>query len=49
MAARISCLIAFALALFITLPTQASIFSPNASSRFVPVDQAFAFDFSQQG
>jgi len=49
MAARISCLIAFALALFIALPTQASIFSPNASSRFVPVDQAFAFDFSQQG
>ncbi|WP_312063470.1 protein-disulfide reductase DsbD [Pantoea septica] len=49
MAARISCLIAFALALFITLPTQASIFSPNATSRFVPVDQAFAFDFSQQG
>ncbi|WP_312111621.1 protein-disulfide reductase DsbD [Pantoea septica] len=49
MAARISCLIAFALALFITLPTQASIFSPNAASRFVPVDQAFAFDFSQQG
>ncbi|MDU6389378.1 MAG: protein-disulfide reductase DsbD [Pantoea sp.] len=49
MAARISCLIAFTLALFITLPTQASIFSPNASSRFVPVDQAFAFDFSQQG
>ena len=49
MAARISCLIAFALALFIALPTQASIFSPHASSRFVPVDQAFAFDFSQQG
>jgi len=49
MAARISCLIAFALALFIALPTQASIFAPNASSRFVPVDQAFAFDFSQQG
>lgn len=49
MAARISCLIAFALALFIALPAQASIFSPNASSRFVPVDQAFAFDFSQQG
>lgn len=49
MAARISCLIAFLLALFIQLPAQASIFSPNANSRFVPVDQAFAFDFSQQG
>lgn len=49
MAARISCLIAVMLALFITLPAQASIFSPNASSRFVPVDQAFAFDFNQQG
>jgi len=49
MAARISCLIAVMLALFITLPAQASIFSPNANSRFVPVDQAFAFDFNQQG
>ncbi|WP_239953072.1 protein-disulfide reductase DsbD [Pantoea sp. Z09] len=49
MAARISCLIASLLALFITLSAQASIFSPNANSRFVPVDQAFAFDFSQQG
>ena len=49
MAARISCLIALVLALFIALPTQASIFSPNANSRFVPVDQAFAFDFSQRG
>lgn len=49
MAARISCLIAVMLALFIALPAQASIFSPNANSRFVPVDQAFAFDFTQQG
>ncbi|MBZ6387340.1 MULTISPECIES: protein-disulfide reductase DsbD [Pantoea] len=49
MAARISCLIAFVLALFIALPTQASIFTSNGNSRFVPVEQAFAFDFSQQG
>lgn len=49
MAARISCLIAVILAFFITLPTQASLFSPQANSRFVPVDQAFTFDFNQQG
>lgn len=37
------------LALFIALPAQASLFAPHASSRFVPVDQAFSFDFNQQG
>nr|MBA2816076.1 Thiol:disulfide interchange protein DsbD precursor [Candidatus Pantoea persica] len=37
------------LELFIALPAQASLFAPNASSRFVPVDQAFSFDFNQQG
>ncbi|ERK15173.1 Cytochrome c-type biogenesis protein DsbD, protein-disulfide reductase [Pantoea sp. AS-PWVM4] len=49
MAARISRLIGLCLALFISLSAQASIFSPNNNSRFVPVDQAFGFDFSQQG
>lgn len=28
---------------------QANLFSQNGSSQFVPVDQAFAFDFKQQG
>ncbi|CAM3528926.1 MULTISPECIES: protein-disulfide reductase DsbD [Yersinia] len=28
---------------------QASLFSQNGQSRFLPVDQAFAFDFRQQG
>ncbi|MDF7659815.1 protein-disulfide reductase DsbD [Erwiniaceae bacterium L1_54_6] len=49
MVARISRLIGICLALFISLSAQASIFSPNSNSRFVPVDQAFGFDFSQQG
>lgn len=49
MAARISRLITLFFALFICLQAQASLFSPNNSSRFVPVDQAFAFDFNQQG
>lgn len=49
MVARISRLIGLCLALFISLSAQASIFSPNNNSRFVPVDQAFGFDFSQQG
>ncbi len=32
------------------LPAGAGVaFSPNNSSRFVPVDQAFTFDFNQQG
>ncbi len=28
---------------------QASLFAPKGGSQFVPVDQAFAFDFKQQG
>ncbi|MBE5252777.1 protein-disulfide reductase DsbD [Mixta mediterraneensis] len=49
MAARISRLIALCFALLICLQAQASLFSPNSTSRFVPVDQAFSFDFNQQG
>lgn len=49
MAARISRLITLVLALFICLQAQAALFSPNTTSRFLPVDQAFAFDFDQQG
>lgn len=49
MAARISRLITLFFALFICLQAQASLFSPNNSNRFVPVDQAFTFDFNQQG
>lgn len=49
MAARISRLITLLLALFISLQAHASLFSNTTSSRFVPVDQAFGFDFDQQG
>ena len=49
MAARISRLITLLLALFISLQTHAALFSDKANSRFVPVDQAFGFDFDQQG
>ena len=49
MAARLFRLAGFCLALVFCLPAQASLFSSNNNSRFVPVDQAFAFDFSQQG
>ncbi|NEG60866.1 protein-disulfide reductase DsbD [Pantoea agglomerans] len=49
MAARISRLITLLLTLFICLQTHASLFSNPATSRFVPVDQAFTFDFDQQG
>lgn len=49
MAARISRLITLLLVLFISLQAHASLFSNPASSRFVPVDQAFGFDFDQQG
>ncbi|MGG6121245.1 protein-disulfide reductase DsbD [Pantoea allii] len=47
MAARISRLITLVLALFICLQAQADLFAPNTTSRFLPVDQAFAFDFDQ--
>ncbi|WP_312543911.1 protein-disulfide reductase DsbD [Pantoea eucalypti] len=49
MAARISRLITLLLTLFICLQAHASLFSNPATSRFVPVDQAFTFDFDQQG
>ncbi|MGK3136645.1 protein-disulfide reductase DsbD [Pantoea trifolii] len=49
MAARLFRLAGFCLALVFCLSAQASLFSPNNNSRFVPVDQAFGFDFSQQG
>ena len=49
MAARISRLITLLLTLFICLQTHASLFSNPATSRFLPVDQAFTFDFDQQG
>ncbi|MGD9426803.1 protein-disulfide reductase DsbD [Pantoea sp. NSTU24] len=49
MAARISRLIMLLLALFICLQAHASLFSDPSTRRFVPVDQAFTFDFDQQG
>ncbi|MFV9668909.1 protein-disulfide reductase DsbD [Pantoea sp. KXB25] len=49
MAARISRLITILLALFICLQAHASLFSDPSTRRFVPVDQAFTFDFDQQG
>jgi thiol:disulfide interchange protein DsbD len=49
MAARLFRLAGFCLALVFCLSAQASLFSPNNNSRFVPVDQAFGFDFTQQG
>ncbi|MGC1003410.1 protein-disulfide reductase DsbD [Pantoea agglomerans] len=49
MAARISRLITLLLTLFICLQAHASLFSNPATSRFVPVDQAFTFDFDQKG
>ncbi|QDY40721.1 protein-disulfide reductase DsbD [Candidatus Pantoea soli] len=49
MAARFTCLMSLCLALLFCGSAQASLFSPQTTSRFVPVDQAFAFDFSQQG
>ncbi|WP_025901062.1 protein-disulfide reductase DsbD [Tatumella sp. UCD-D_suzukii] len=49
MVARIARLIILALTLF-SLQTQASLFSgPASSPHFVTVDQAFGFDFSQNG
>lgn len=48
MAARFSRLLSLCLALLFCLSAQASLFSPT-NNRFVPVDQAFGFDFSQQG
>lgn len=49
MVARISRLIILLVTLFVSLQAQAGIFSTNSNNSFVPADQAFAFDFSQQG
>ena len=49
MAARFSRLLSLCLALLFCVSAQASLFSPTTNNRFVPVDQAFGFDFSQQG
>ncbi|ERH64426.1 thiol:disulfide interchange protein [Pantoea dispersa EGD-AAK13] len=49
MAARFSRLLSLCLALLFCLSAQASLFSPTTNNRFVPVDQAFGFDFSLQG
>ncbi len=34
---------------FLPQAAQASLFAPKGGSQFVPVDQAFTFDFKQQG
>ena len=49
MAAPLTRLMGLCFALLFCLSAHANIFSPNNNSRFVPVDQAFGFDFSQQG
>jgi len=49
MAAPLSRWLGFCLALIFCLSAHASIFTPKSNNRFVPVDQAFAFDFNQQG
>lgn len=49
MAARFSRLLSLCLALLFCLSAQASLFSTTTNNRFVPVDQAFGFDFSLQG
>jgi len=49
MAASVSRLLSLCMALLFCLSAQADLFAPKAVSRFVPVDQAFAFDFAQQG
>ncbi len=35
--------------LFLPQAAQASLFGQTSGGQFVPVDQAFAFDFKQQG
>ncbi len=49
MAASVFRLLSLCMALLFCLSAQADLFAPKAVSRFVPVDQAFAFDFAQQG
>ncbi|MDR7345737.1 thiol:disulfide interchange protein DsbD [Pantoea alhagi] len=49
MAQRIASLILLFVSGFLCLPAQAGLFDRGAQSGFVPVNQAFSFDFSQQG
>ncbi len=49
MAASLSRLLTLCLTLLLCLSAQADLFAPKSTSRFVPVDQAFQFDFSQRG
>lgn len=49
MAASLSRLMGLFLALLLCFSAQATPFAPNNTNRFVPVNQAFGFDFSQQG
>ena len=49
MAASFSRLLTLCLTLLLCLSAQANLFAPKSTSRFVPVDQAFQFDFSQRG
>jgi thiol:disulfide interchange protein DsbD len=49
MAQRIASLIFLLFSILFSASTQASLFDNGARSQFVPVNQAFSFDFSQQG
>ncbi len=49
MAQRIASLIFLLFSILLSPSTQAGLFDNGARSQFVPVDQAFSFDFSQQG
>ncbi|GLR08033.1 protein-disulfide reductase DsbD [Mixta theicola] len=49
MAQRIASLILLLVSAFLCLPAQAGLFDNGSQSRFVPVNEAFSFDFSQQG
>ncbi|MEQ4530842.1 MAG: protein-disulfide reductase DsbD [Mixta sp.] len=49
MAQRIASLILLFFSAFFTLSVHAGLFDANPQSQFVPVNQAFSFDFNQQG
>ena len=49
MAQRIASLILLLAGVFLCLPAQAGLFDASPQSQFVPVNQAFTFDFNQQG
>lgn len=49
MAQRIIKLVFILLVGLFSVQTSASLFAPKSQSQFVPVNQAFAFDFSQKG